>query len=123
VNSEFNEKDPQRWLKMMEGKPIHKHNFQLMKGQEVGLQWIEEDENAMKEPVIIEVPDGLRMQMPSSNITVEQIAEKVGPNTPLEVIGTVKPKSLNYNIISIVLRCCLAVSGPWIYVRNLDRLH
>lgn len=59
-----------------------------MTGQEVSLTWLEQDEDAMREPIVIEKPDGLGMKMPSEDITIEEIAEIVGEATPVEVIGT-----------------------------------
>lgn len=58
-----------------------------MKGLEVNIEWVEQDPNALKEPIIIEKPDGLGMRMPPKGFTVADVAEVVGPNTPVEVIG------------------------------------
>lgn len=58
-----------------------------MHGSDLSLSWVEEDETAMREPIVIENPDGLGMKMPSSNLTVDDIAKLVGEDTPVEVIG------------------------------------
>ena len=58
-----------------------------MKGSDVGLEWLESDENAMKEPIVIENPEGLGMKMPDANFTVSDVADTVGHETPVEVIG------------------------------------
>ena len=71
---------------MMQGKTIKPDPFKRMKGADVTLEWLENDESAMKEPVVIEKPDGLGMKMPE-DITVSDVAEIVGEDTPVEVIG------------------------------------
>lgn len=82
------ETDPNRWLRMMEGKTIKKDPFRRMKGSEVGIEWLENDENAMKEPIVIESVEGLGMKMPPSEFTVDDVAESLGEDHPVEVIGT-----------------------------------
>ncbi|KAK7056234.1 JmjC domain-containing histone demethylation protein 1 [Paramarasmius palmivorus] len=78
--------DPQRWMRMMEGKPIKEDCFKRMEGADVGLEWVETDENALTEPIVIESTDGLGMKMPDTPFGVEDVALLVGENTPLEVI-------------------------------------
>ncbi|EEB97084.1 hypothetical protein MPER_03669, partial [Moniliophthora perniciosa FA553] len=78
--------DPQRWLRMMEGKPIHEDRFKRMDGSDVGLEWVETDEKALTEPFVIEKPEGLGMNMPEEPFAIEDVALLVGENTPLEVI-------------------------------------
>lgn len=73
---------------MLEGKAIEKETFKRMAGEEVNLAWMEQDENAMREPIVIENPEGLGMKMPSVGTSIEDIAETIGEATPIEVIGT-----------------------------------
>jgi F-box and leucine-rich repeat protein 10/11 len=80
--------DPKRWLRMMEGKPIHKDHFKRMKGSDVTMQWLSEDSRALEEPIVIETPDGLDMKMPSPEFTISDVAKVVGEEMPLEVMGT-----------------------------------
>ncbi|KAJ3526806.1 hypothetical protein NM688_g8215 [Phlebia brevispora] len=80
-----NEQDPDRWHRMMQGKVIKPDPFKRMQGSDVNLEWLESDESAMREPIVIEKPDGLGMKMPD-NITVREVAEIVGEETPVEVI-------------------------------------
>ncbi|KAI0747786.1 Clavaminate synthase-like protein [Daedaleopsis nitida] len=80
------ESDPRRWLRMMEGKVIKKDPFKRMMGSEVGIEWLENDEEAMKEPVLIESEEGLGMKMPSPGFTVDDVAETLGEEYPVEVI-------------------------------------
>jgi len=58
-----------------------------MKGEDVNLRWLEEDEHAMTEPIIVEKPDGLGMTMPSSSFTADDVASELGEHTSLEVMG------------------------------------
>lgn len=71
----------------MQNKTIAKDNYKRMQGSEVGIEWLESDDTALKEPIVIEQPDGLGMKMPSTHFTVEDVAEAVGEDTPVEVIG------------------------------------
>lgn len=71
----------------MEGKAIKNARFKHMHGSGVGAEWLEEDEQAMTEPIIIDNPEGLGMQMPASDFTVSDVADIVGEDHPVEVIG------------------------------------
>lgn len=72
---------------MLQNKPIKPDTFKRMEGSEVTLEWLESDPTAMREPIVIENPEGLGMEMPK-DITVSEIAEILGESTPVEVIGT-----------------------------------
>ncbi|PBK77816.1 Clavaminate synthase-like protein [Armillaria solidipes] len=85
LNSSGMEMDPTRWVRMMDGKHIKSDQFKRMKGADVGLEWLQDDETAMSEPIIIEKPDGLGMKMPPSDFTVEDVVEDVGDDVPVEV--------------------------------------
>ena len=76
-----------RWLRMLEGKTIKPHPFKHMKGNDLTVEWLEHDESAMTEPVLIESPEGLGMKMPGKDFTVRDVSETVGLDTPVEVIG------------------------------------
>ncbi|GLB35227.1 putative protein with domain family that is part of the cupin metalloenzyme superfamily [Lyophyllum shimeji] len=80
------ESDPRRWMRVLEGKSIKSGSFKRLKGEDVGLHWLEEDESAMTEPIVIERPDGLGMKMPPTDFTVDDVVEMVGEDTPVEVI-------------------------------------
>ncbi|KAF8163101.1 jumonji superfamily protein [Crassisporium funariophilum] len=77
--------DPNRWLRMLETKEIKDDRFKRLKGSELE-SWLEDDEDAMREPVVIEKPEGLGMQMPDKELTVEDVAQLVGEDVPIEVI-------------------------------------
>lgn len=70
----------------MQGKTIKPDPFKRMDGADVTVEWLETDPSAMREPIVIETPDGLGLKMPE-DITVAQIAETLGETTPVEVIG------------------------------------
>lgn len=76
-----------RWIQLIQTKKIKKDTFKRMRGSEVSISWLEHDENAFMEPIVIEEPEGLGMKMPESSLTVDDVAELVGPDVPLEVIG------------------------------------
>ena len=61
--------------------------FPRMHGSEVNAEWLERDEEAMTVPVLIETPEGLGMDMPEDSLTVKDIAEMLGEDTSVEVIG------------------------------------
>ncbi|EAU88440.2 JmjC domain-containing histone demethylation protein 1 [Coprinopsis cinerea okayama7 len=78
--------DPRRWLKLLEDKDPYPDPFKRMKGSDVQLSWLEEDETAMLEPVVIEKPEGLGMKMPPSDFSVDDVADLLGEHTPVDVI-------------------------------------
>ncbi|KAF8840982.1 Clavaminate synthase-like protein [Paxillus ammoniavirescens] len=80
------ESDPSRWLRVIQSKPIEDDEFKRMKGSDVGIEWLENDQDALKEPIVIESPEGLGMKMPDENFTVSDVADVVGHETPVEVI-------------------------------------
>lgn len=79
--------DLNKWITVAQSKPYKPDTFRRMKGYEVGQEWIYADPKAMTEPVVIEVPEGLGMNMPPKEYTIRDVAADVGPDTPLEVIG------------------------------------
>jgi hypothetical protein len=74
-------------MRLLDGKGVAEANFKRMLGSEVGLEWLNNDDNAMREPIIIESAEGLGMKMPQPEFTVQDVAESVGEDTPIEVIG------------------------------------
>ncbi|KAG8795110.1 JmjC domain-containing histone demethylation protein 1, partial [Serendipita sp. 399] len=75
-----------KWIAIAESKKYSPDNFRRMNGSDIGMEWILRDETAMKEPIVIEVPDGLGMKMPPREMTVRDVANEVGPDTHVEVI-------------------------------------
>jgi F-box and leucine-rich repeat protein 10/11 len=80
--------DANRWTRMLETKEIKKDSFKRFKGSELE-EWLEQDDDALREPIVIENPEGLGMTMPPNNFSVEDVAEMIGEDTPVEVIGEI----------------------------------
>ncbi|GAA5889444.1 hypothetical protein JCM5296_006363 [Sporobolomyces johnsonii] len=87
-----------RWSKVIaareESGQIRPDGFRRMKPDEVTDEWVY-GENGMLEPFVVEEPEGLGMRMPRRDIPVKEIAELVGPKTPLEVIDCASQSSLS----------------------------
>lgn len=66
---------------------MKKSYFKRMKGSEVSVDWLHNDETAMTEPIIIENPEGLGMKMPPPSFTVNDVAKLVGPREKVDVLG------------------------------------
>lgn len=72
--------------------------FRRVKGTDLAMSWLLEDESAMTEPILIDDDDALRslgMKMPSPTITIRQISNIVGPDTPVEVIDVASQSELS----------------------------
>lgn len=63
--------DPNRWMRMLENKSFKQDNFKRMHGSDVTVEWLEEDEDALTEPIVVEEPTGLGMKMPPNDFSVE----------------------------------------------------
>ena len=104
---------------------IKKAPFKRMKGVDMD-SWLEnEPDNAMKEPIIIEKPDGLGMKMPPEGLTVEHVAEYIGEDVPLEVIGQLLLHSPPFQSLSCWLafsRCRVPIDVPRVEPRQMGRL-
>ncbi|BGP17296.1 JmjC domain-containing histone demethylation protein 1 [Rhodosporidiobolus nylandii] len=68
--------------------------FRRMRAEELTDEWVYGEEG-FKEPFVVEEPEGLGMKMPPTTTTVRDVAELVGPETPLEVIDVASQSSLN----------------------------
>ena len=79
--------DASKWAKMLNSAALAADTFPRMHGSEVNAEWLERDEEAMTVPVLIETPEGLGMDMPEDSLTVKEIAEMLGEDTSVEVIG------------------------------------
>jgi F-box/leucine-rich repeat protein 10/11 len=72
--------------------------FRKMKPTELSLEWLAQDPNAMSEPIVIDDAEGLRalgMRMPDASLSISQIAQLVGPDTPVEVIDVASQAELS----------------------------
>ena len=90
--------DGTKWLRVIETKDIKPDSFRRLKGSEVNSGWLEQDPEAFREPIVIESPEGLGMRMPNKDFTVADVAEIVGPQTPVEVIGGVTSRTRYYHL-------------------------
>jgi hypothetical protein len=99
------ESDPRKWMRLLQGKVIGDATFKRMKGADVGLEWLDTDENAMREPIVVDIPDGLGMKMPPKTFTVDDVAELVGEDTQVEVIGKYFRHYLYYLTCFLRRRC------------------
>jgi len=103
--------DVNKWISIAESKQYAPDTFKRLVGSDIGLEWILRDETAMKEPIVIEDPEGLGMKMPSIDLTVRDIANEVGPDTHVEVIGKASV-SENLFLITLVCRRTVSVNFP-----------
>ncbi|KAF9567653.1 Clavaminate synthase-like protein [Agrocybe pediades] len=81
--------DPTRFMRMINARQEDgefRDPFKRMKGNDLNDTWLEEDEDALREPIVIEQPDGLGMKMPPKDLTVEHVAEYIGEDVTLEVM-------------------------------------
>lgn len=120
--------DPNRWQRMVAAKDISPAPFRRMQGAELD-SWLDDDENALREPVIIEQPDGLGMKMPPRDLTVEHVAEYIGEDTPLEVIGAPLPQPVwpisvrQRSHLLLLCRCRIAGRCAWLESGEVGGLH
>lgn len=87
LHSGADSSDPRRWSQLLESKTFTADEFRRMRGSDLTKEWLENDSTPMTEPIVIEQPDGLGMTMPSATLTVPEIANILGHETPVEVIG------------------------------------
>lgn len=76
--------DERRFAKMISTKRFAPNKFPYMNGEDVTLEWMRK--TGLKEPIIIEEPDGLEMRMPPSSLTVEQVADLCGRDRIIEAM-------------------------------------
>ena len=68
--------DQKIWSKILRAKGFAKDPFKRYQGDQVTVDLLKE--TGMREPFVIEQPEGLDMQMPSSTTTISDIADAVG---------------------------------------------
>ena len=64
----------------------------------MSLDWLLKDPEAMSELIVIDDAEGLRalgMRMPEALLSISQISELVGPETPVEVINVASQAELS----------------------------
>ncbi|GAA5871428.1 hypothetical protein JCM16303_000751 [Sporobolomyces ruberrimus] len=87
-----------RWTHVIAARTATGHikpdKFKRKKAEELTMEWIYGEEG-MLEPFVVETPEGLGMSMPKRDISVGEIAELIGTQTPLEVIDCASQSSLS----------------------------
>jgi F-box/leucine-rich repeat protein 10/11 len=111
-----------KWIAIAESKTYAPDTFKRLNGSDIGLEWILRDENAMKEPIVVEDSEGLGMKMPSKDLTVRDIANEVGPETHLEVIGMYRGWVELMSSPILFCRCSFAVQFPRVDAWKMGRL-
>ena len=96
--------DANRWIRMLETKEIKEDPFKRFKGSDLE-DWLEQDDDALQEPIVIERPEGLGMTMPPNTLSVEDVAQMVGEETPVEVIGERLSGSVALCLLLFYRRC------------------
>lgn len=89
--------DPERWMKVIETKTIIDNHIKSMKAEELTDEYIYSNDS-MREPFYIIAPEGLGMRMPEATITVSDICNIVGPNTPIEIIDVASQTGLTWTL-------------------------
>ena len=119
--------DPNRWLNMLQGKPIADDHFRRLNGEQVNLDWVNGNPDAFREPVVIEEPEGLGMKMPGRDLSIESIADTLGRDTPVEVIGTLslpcrRDARCSSRLHDFCYRCSLTVEFSRLDPRQVGKL-
>ncbi|KAI9344319.1 hypothetical protein BDR26DRAFT_212314 [Obelidium mucronatum] len=68
--------DEHKYAKLLRAKRFAPNKFAYVNGEAVTIEWLRK--TGMKEPFLIEEPDGLDMKMPPSALTVDQVADACG---------------------------------------------
>ncbi|KAJ1553636.1 JmjC domain-containing histone demethylation protein 1, partial [Cladochytrium tenue] len=76
--------DEQRWAKLVAAKRFAPNKFPYVNGEDVTLDWVRR--TGLREPFIVEDPDGLDMRMPDPSITVSDIADACGRDRVIEAM-------------------------------------
>lgn len=72
---------------MAESRPLTKTHFRKVKAEQLTLHWLETDPRAFMEPIFIDHPEGLDMKVLPADIKISEIADLVGRDKPIDVIG------------------------------------
>jgi hypothetical protein len=115
-----------RWAALMYNKPMRDDGFRRVQGVDVTVEWLDADPDALKEPVVIETPEGLGMKMPDEEFTVQDVADAVGEDHPVEVIGmyllVITTDLELYILTAVICRCGLPIQQPRLDGRKMGHL-
>ncbi|KAG0030021.1 JmjC domain-containing histone demethylation protein 1 [Podila clonocystis] len=93
-----------KWRVQLDSYQFMPDKFERVSGKDVTMQWLRM--TGFKSPVIIpkdsdSTTDGLGMKMPPSTLTVDDVRDAVGPDTPVEVIDVAtQSEQANWNMAS-----------------------
>ncbi|TPX58747.1 hypothetical protein PhCBS80983_g02920 [Powellomyces hirtus] len=73
-----------RFTKILQARKFAQESFQRLKGEDLTLEWARKD--GLREPVIIESPEGLDIQMPDKRLIVDQVANICGRTRQVDAI-------------------------------------
>ena len=73
--------EPDKWMRVLATRATTEGAFKTIKAEEITEAWLYHNEEAMTEPFVVEYPEGLGMEMPSSDMTISEIARIVGTLT------------------------------------------
>ncbi|KAI9360390.1 hypothetical protein DFJ73DRAFT_815517 [Zopfochytrium polystomum] len=76
--------DERRWAKVVQTKRFSPNKFPYMNGEDLTVEWARR--TGLREPVIVEEPDGLEMTMPPSTLTVDEVADLCGRDRIIEAM-------------------------------------
>ncbi|OAQ25550.1 Clavaminate synthase-like protein [Linnemannia elongata AG-77] len=112
-----------KWRVVLDSHQFQADKFERIQGEDLTLDWLRA--TGFKEPVIVKrdkdgTTDGLSMKMPEATLTVDDVRDYVGADTPVEVIDVAtqseqadwnmaswadyfktEPKDRVYNVISL----------------------
>ncbi|KAJ3172626.1 JmjC domain-containing histone demethylation protein 1 [Geranomyces variabilis] len=85
--NELNEGIPaeeHRFTKILQARTFAQESFTRLKGHELTLKWARKD--GLREPVIVESPEGLDIKMPDKDLIVDQVADLCGRQRQVDAI-------------------------------------
>ncbi|KAI8850252.1 hypothetical protein BC829DRAFT_389608 [Chytridium lagenaria] len=89
--------DQKKFSKLLSTKRFSPNKFPYVNGETVTSEWVQK--TGMREPFIVEEPDGLDMRMPRPDITVDDVANMCGRDRIVEVmeVATQSEKQMTLN--------------------------
>ena len=75
---------PLKWTQLLQKKRFARHHFEVVEGSVLTAEWAKQ--TGFRQPVISLKPQGLNMSMPSSTLSVRDVAESVGLDRKVNVI-------------------------------------
>ncbi|KAJ3015584.1 JmjC domain-containing histone demethylation protein 1 [Thoreauomyces humboldtii] len=73
-----------RFTKILEARTFAKESFQRLEGKDLTVEWARR--NGLREPVIVDSPEGLDIKMPDRTLVVDQVADLCGRDRQVDAI-------------------------------------